>query len=102
VDVVSTFEDKDIVFPREFQNLLAARDGCCCSCRVTSVLFHNQHKSKEPSRMRTGTVYKTLGFGLDEGQFSKAWRRDSGLIPSPSVSTSISLAQHISENIQEA
>ena len=38
--------------------------------------------------MRTGTVYKTLGFGLDEGHFSRVSRRDSGSSPSASVSIS--------------
>jgi hypothetical protein len=34
-------------------------------------------------------VYKILGFGLDVGQLSRTSRRDSELIPSASVSTSV-------------
>lgn len=33
-------------------------------------------------------VYRTLGFGLDEGHFSRVSRRDNELSPSASVSTS--------------
>lgn len=38
---------------------------------------------------RTGIVYNILGFGLDEGQFSRISRRDDEISPSASVSTSV-------------
>ena len=41
----------------------------------------------------TGTVYKTLGFAFDDGQFSRIERNDCERMPCESVSTSVRISE---------
>lgn len=72
-----TFENKEIVFPRELEDLKAPFEGRGHSRGVRPVLSPHaivlqcKVKLRCGKHQRTGTVYSTFGFGLSPGQLSR-------------------------------
>ena len=84
-----TFENNDIVLSSQLESFTLSFDCGGGSRRVTAVL---KGIHMRPQRIKdtghTGTEYRTFGFGLSVGQFSRISRRENDFMPSPSVPTS--------------
>ena len=84
-----TFENEEIVLSSQLESFTLSFDRGGGTCRVATVLKEGLYSiSTHQKTGHTGTEYKTFGFGLSAGQFSRISRREDDLMPFPSVSTS--------------